>query len=54
MLQTISTAFHQGGWGMWPILFTSVIIIAVIVERAVYLFRRRSTRTSSSRSSRAR
>jgi biopolymer transport protein ExbB/TolQ len=24
---------------MWPILFTSVVIIAVIVERAVYLFR---------------
>src|SRR3569833_3270227 len=39
MLTAISTAFHKGGWGMWPILFTSVIIIAVIVERAVYLFR---------------
>jgi len=24
---------------MWPILFTSVVIIAIIVERAVYLFR---------------
>lgn len=39
MLTAISTAFHKGGWGMWPILFTSVMIIAVIVERAVYLFR---------------
>jgi len=39
MLTAISTAFHKGGWGMWPILFTSVIIIAVIVERAVFLFR---------------
>ncbi len=39
MLTAISTAFHKGGWGMWPILFTSVLIIAVIVERAVYLFR---------------
>src|SRR5689334_23728716 len=39
ILQTISTAFHKGGWGMWPILFTSVLTIAVIVERAVYLFR---------------
>jgi biopolymer transport protein ExbB/TolQ len=39
MLTKISSAFHEGGWGMWPILFTSVIIIAVIVERAVYLFR---------------
>src|SRR3954471_5925167 len=39
MLTAISTAFHKGGWGMWPILFTSVITIALIVERAVYLFR---------------
>lgn len=39
MLTAISTAFHKGGWGMWPILFTSVLIVAVIVERAVYLFR---------------
>jgi biopolymer transport protein ExbB len=39
MLTAISTAFHKGGWGMWPILFTSVIIIGVVVERAVYLFR---------------
>jgi len=39
MLTAISTAFHKGGWGMWPILFTSVLIIAIIVERAVYLFR---------------
>lgn len=39
MLQTISTAFHRGGWGMWLILVVSIITIAVIVERAVYLFK---------------
>ena len=39
MLTTISSQFHKGGWGMWPILFTSVLVIALIVERAVYLFR---------------
>mgnify|MGYP000984611386 CR=1 FL=1 len=39
MLQTISHAFHEGGWGMWPILVTSIVTIAVIVERAVYLFK---------------
>ncbi|KAB2906866.1 MAG: MotA/TolQ/ExbB proton channel family protein [Kofleriaceae bacterium] len=39
MLQTISTAFHEGGWGMWPILICSIVTIAVIVERAVYLFK---------------
>ena len=39
ILQTISTAFHKGGWGMWLILITSILTIAVIVERAVYLFK---------------
>jgi biopolymer transport protein ExbB/TolQ len=39
ILQTISTAFHKGGWGMWLILVTSIMIIAVIVERSVYLFK---------------
>jgi biopolymer transport protein ExbB len=39
MLQTISTAFHRGGWGMWLILIVSIITIAIIVERAVYLFK---------------
>ncbi len=35
----ISTHFNQGGWPMWIILLTSVITIALVVERAVYLFR---------------
>lgn len=39
MLNQIAKSFNDGGWGMWPILFTSVLTIAVIVERAVYLFR---------------
>jgi biopolymer transport protein ExbB len=39
MLQTISTAFHRGGWGMWLILIVSIVTIAVIVERSVYLFK---------------
>lgn len=39
ILQSISTAFHEGGKGMWPILLTSVVIIAIIVERLVYLIR---------------
>jgi biopolymer transport protein ExbB len=39
ILKGISEAFHEGGWGMWPILVTSIIIIAIIVERAVYLFK---------------
>src|SRR6186997_1325780 len=39
VLKAISEAFHEGGWGMWPILIISIVIIAVIVERAVYLFK---------------
>ncbi|MBK9032635.1 MAG: MotA/TolQ/ExbB proton channel family protein [Myxococcales bacterium] len=39
MLQTISAAFHEGGWGMWLILITSILIIGIIVERSVYLFK---------------
>lgn len=39
ILQTISTAFQKGGWGMWLILITSILTVAVIVERSVYLFK---------------
>ena len=39
MLQSISAAFHEGGWGMWLILVTSIFIIGIIVERSVYLFK---------------
>jgi biopolymer transport protein ExbB/TolQ len=30
--------FQEGGWGMYPIVFWSIITIGVIVERALYLF----------------
>jgi biopolymer transport protein ExbB len=39
LLQTMGERFHDGGWGMWPILFCSIVTIALIVERAVYLVR---------------
>src|SRR5690606_18360433 len=39
ILKTISESFHAGGWGMWPILITLIIMIAMIVERSVYLFK---------------
>jgi len=35
----IARSFQEGGWGMWPILFWSVFVIAIIVERALYLVR---------------
>ena len=37
ILGSIAEAFHEGGWGMWPILVTAIVIIAVIVERVVFL-----------------
>lgn len=30
--------FQEGGWGMYPILFWSIVIIGIIVERSIYLF----------------
>jgi len=31
-------SFKEGGWGMWPILFWSILTIGIIVERALFLF----------------
>jgi biopolymer transport protein ExbB/TolQ len=39
ILKAIADAFHEGGFGMWPILVSSIFIIAITVERAVYLFK---------------
>jgi len=39
ILKTISQMFEGGGWGMWPILAISIVIVAIIVERAVYLIK---------------
>lgn len=30
--------FNAGGWGMYPIVFWSIITIGIIVERALYLY----------------
>jgi len=37
IVRRISEAFDEGGWGMWPILTVSIIIIAIAIERFVYL-----------------
>jgi biopolymer transport protein ExbB/TolQ len=39
ILKSISEAFHAGGWGMWIILCGLIAIMAITVERAVYLFK---------------
>jgi len=37
ILKLLADAFHDGGWGMWPILFLLMLTIAIVIERAVYL-----------------
>jgi biopolymer transport protein ExbB/TolQ len=31
--------FREGGWGMWPIVLWMVFVIAIVVERAMYLYK---------------
>ena len=38
-LKAISESFNEGGPGMWVILVASIAIVAITVERAVYLFK---------------
>jgi biopolymer transport protein ExbB/TolQ len=33
----LADAFHEGGWGMWPILTILMITISIVTERAVVL-----------------
>lgn len=38
-LKDLSDFFQRGGNGMWLILGTSVVVLAIIIERAVYLLK---------------
>jgi len=37
VLKLLADAFHEGGWGMWPILALLMITVSIITERAVVL-----------------
>ena len=37
--QTIH-AFHEGGWGMWPILILGIFMVVLTVERTTQLYLR--------------
>jgi biopolymer transport protein ExbB len=37
VLKMLADAFHDGDWGMWPILIILMLIIAISLERAVFL-----------------
>jgi biopolymer transport protein ExbB len=39
MLHTLGEHFKEGGWGMWPIVFWGIFVIAIVVERAMYLYK---------------
>ena len=39
ILKMLADAFHEGGWGMWPILFILMLTVSIVIERAVYLRR---------------
>ena len=37
ILKLLADAFHEGGWGMWPILIILMLTVSIVIERAVYL-----------------
>ena len=39
VLKMLADAFHEGGWGMWPILFLLMLTMSIFIERTVYLRR---------------
>ena len=39
ILKALADAFHEGDWGMWPILLINIFSIGIIIERIVYLRR---------------
>ena len=39
MLHSLGEHFKEGGWGMWPITLWGVFVIAITVERSMYLFK---------------
>lgn len=43
----VAEAFEEGGFMMWPILFTSILVWGIAVERLIYLFFKASVPTAS-------
>jgi biopolymer transport protein ExbB len=39
VLKMLADAFHEGGWGMWPILFLLMLTLSILIERSVFLRR---------------
>ena len=39
VLKILADGFHEGGWGMWPILALLMITMSILIERSVFLRR---------------
>lgn len=39
ILKKMAEHFHQGEWPMWPILGVLVLVVAILIERTIYLRR---------------
>jgi biopolymer transport protein ExbB len=39
VLKILADGFHEGGWGMWPILFLFMLTLSILIERSVFLRR---------------
>ena len=39
VLKILADGFHEGGWGMWPILVLLMLTMSILIERAVFLRR---------------
>jgi len=44
MFSDIAEFFEKGGWGMWPILFITIFILAIAFERTFVLYIRSSVK----------
>ena len=39
VLKILADGFHEGGWGMWPILVLLMLTMSILIERSVFLRR---------------
>jgi len=44
--QTLWNLFHRGGFAMWPLLFCSIMVVAIVVERFCFHLRQRMSEIS--------
>ncbi len=40
-MSRIAHAFEEGGWGMYPIVAVSIVMVGIALERVAFLYRPR-------------